>query len=34
MSRTDPRLLELVIGPSGIDGFVLARVADEQHAVV
>jgi hypothetical protein len=34
MSRTDPRLLELVIGPSGIDGFVLARVADKQHAVV
>ena len=34
MRRADPRFLELVIRPAGVDRFMLAHVADEQHAVV
>ena len=30
----DAGLLELLIGSAGVDGLVLADVADEQHAVV
>ncbi len=30
----DPGLLELLIGPPGVDGLMLPDVADQQHAVV
>ena len=34
MRGPDSRLLELVIRSAGVDGLMLADVADEQHAIV
>ena len=34
MGGTDSRFLELVIRPAGLDGFMLAHVTDEQHAIL
>jgi hypothetical protein len=34
MRRADPCFLELVIRPTSVDGFMLADVADEQHAIL
>jgi len=34
MSRVDSGFLKLVIRPTGVDGFMLADVADEQHAIL